>query len=164
MRDKTVCFTEHRVIPALQREGLFLHLKSTILSLMSRGYRFFGAGGAWGFDTLAAMAVLEIRKQYPFIKLILVLPCYSQARYWKDSERKRYEQIKELADKVVYTSFEYTRGCMYRRNRHLVNCSSVCVCYLTKNVGGTAYTVAYAKRQGLEIINMALEGKSGSKR
>ena len=32
---------------------------------------------------------------------------------------------------------------------------SVCVCYLNRESGGTAYTVRYAKRKGLEIINLA---------
>ncbi len=40
-------------------------------------------------------------------------------------------------------------------NRYLVDNSGVCVCYLTRDAGGTAYTVNYAKRQGLEIINLA---------
>ena len=49
----------------------------------------------------------------------------------------------------------YTQGCMHRRNRHLVDHSSVCICYLTGSSGGTAYTVNYARKQGLEIINIA---------
>ncbi len=58
---------------------------------------------------------------------------------------------------MVYTSQEYTKGCMFKRNRHLVDNSSVCICYLTKNNGGTAYTVDYAEKQGLEVINLAFE-------
>ena len=48
-----------------------------------------------------------------------------------------------------------TQGCMYKRNRHLVDHSGICVCYLTKDSGGTAYTVRYARTHGLEIINLA---------
>ncbi len=44
---------------------------------------------------------------------------------------------------------------MFKRNRHLVDHSGVCVCYLTKERGGTAYTAQYAQRQGLEIVNTA---------
>lgn len=44
---------------------------------------------------------------------------------------------------------------MFKRNRHLVDCSSVCVCYLTKPSGGTAYTVKYAASGGLTIVNIA---------
>ena len=66
-----------------------------------------------------------------------------------------YESIKEQADKVVYTSEEYTRGCMHKRNRHLVDNSSVCIAYLTESKGGTAYTVDYAKKHGLTYYNVA---------
>ena len=66
-----------------------------------------------------------------------------------------YERIKAQADKVVYTAQQYTPGCMHRRNRHLVDNSGVCVCYLTKGSGGTAYTVRYAENYGREVINLS---------
>ncbi len=68
---------------------------------------------------------------------------------------EEYERIKSQADKVVYVSQEYTKDCMFKRNRHLVDNSSVCICYKIKDSGGTAYTVSYAKEQGLEVINIA---------
>lgn len=108
-----------------------------------------------GFDTLAAETVLALREKFSQIKLILVLPCKTQADRWNDDDKRRYERIKEQADKVVYTSTEYTKGCMHKRNRHLVDHSSVCVCYLTKDTGGTAYTVQYASAQGLFVVNVA---------
>lgn len=53
--------------------------------------------------------------------------------------------------KVVYTAEHYYRGCMFKRNRHLVDNSSVCICYLTSDHGGTAYTVRYAQSQQLRL-------------
>lgn len=66
-----------------------------------------------------------------------------------------YEDIKRRSDKVVYVSREYTPNCMHRRNRHLVDHSGTCICYLTRDSGGTAYTVDYARREGLHVINIA---------
>ena len=60
----------------------------------------------------------------------------------------------EAADKIVYTSENYYNGCMHKRNRHLVDNSSLCIAYLTKESGGTAYTVNYARQNGLTIINV----------
>ena len=57
----------------------------------------------------------------------------------------------------IDVSRQYTRGCMHERNRHLVDNSSVCVCYLNRESGGTAYTVRYARERGLEIINLAIQ-------
>ena len=116
---------------------------------------YFGAGGALGFDTLAAQIVLSLKETYPTIKLILVLPCLSQSDAWSLEDKSIYENIKGRADKVVYTSRDYTRGCMHKRNRHLVDNSSVCICYLTEKTGGTAYTVDYAKKNGLLVVNTA---------
>ena len=154
-RDKTCCFTGHRKIalgdiPAVRRK-----LKKTLIQCIKRGYLYFGAGGALGFDTIAAQTVLELKKKYPEIKLILVLPCKTQTRGWKEKDVAEYERIMEKADKVKYTSENYSLDCFFRRNRHLVDFSSLCICYLTKNNGGTLYTVNYAEKRGLEIINLA---------
>ena len=108
-----------------------------------------------GFDTLAANVVIKLRSKYPDIKLILVLPCKTQTRGWKQSDIDEYKRIIKDADKVVYTSENYYSGCMHKRNRHLVNNSSLCICYLTEDNGGTFYTVNYAKQNGLSIVNIA---------
>lgn len=154
MKNQTVCFTGHRKIPPEQAGALGRRLKSTLIQLINDGYRYFGAGGALGYDTLAAQTVLELKTQYPDVKLILVLPCLSQTRGWSARDIEIYEDIKNKADKVVYTSQEYTKGCMHKRNRHLVDNSSVCVCYLTESTGGTAYTVDYARKNNLTVINL----------
>ena len=154
MKNQTVCFTGHRKIPPEQVDALTRQLKSTLIQLISDGYRYFGAGGALGYDTLAAQTVLELKTQYPDVKLILVLPCLSQTRGWSARDIEIYEDIENKADKVVYTSQEYTKGCMHKRNRHLVDNSGVCVCYLTESTGGTAYTVDYARKNQLTVINL----------
>lgn len=154
VREQTCCFTGHRELPVWGRKQLAAKLEATITGLIDRGIIFYGAGGARGFDTLAAQTVLKLKPNYPSIKLILVLPCLTQTRCWRPEDIAEYERIKSQADKVVYTAQQYTPGCMHKRNRHLVDHSGVCVCYLTKESGGTAYTVRYAKEKGLEIVNL----------
>lgn len=154
-RIKTCCFTGHRKIPPEKLKDISWRLKATLVQLIENGYLYFGTGGALGFDTLAAQTVLELREQYTHIKLILVLPCETQAWSWKEKDIEIYEDIKRQADKVVYASKEYTRGCMHKRNRHLVDNSSACIAYLTESTGGTAYTVDYATKHGLTVFNIA---------
>lgn len=153
MKEKTCCFTGHRQIPLEYLPALSKKLRDTLICYIEQGYRFFGAGGALGFDTIAAQMVLELKKQYPDIKLILVLPCRDQADRWSSQDIEEYERIKTRADKVVYTSERYFNGCMQKRTRHLVDYSSLCICYLNKMTGGTAYTVNYAAKNKLTIIN-----------
>lgn len=154
-REKTCCFTGHRAIPEAQFHRIEKKLEKTLVKLIEQGVIYYGAGGALGFDTMAAKTVLKLRVRFPQIKLILVLPCKSQADRWSEADKITYQEIMAQADKVVYTSEHYFGGCMHKRNRHLVDASSVCVCYLTEEKGGTAYTVGYAKENGLRVINIA---------
>ena len=68
--------------------------------------------------------------------------------------KKEYADVLSKADRIVYTSASYTKGCMHKRNRHLVDYSGYCVAYLTEKSGGTAYTVDYARENGLRIVNL----------
>ncbi len=130
-------------------------LENEIMNLIHQGVRYFGTGGALGFDTMSALTVLKLKLNFPHIRLILVLPCKDQTKSWSEKDIKIYDRIRRNADKVVYTSDYYHHGCMHRRNRHLIDNSGICVCYLTKPVGGTAYSVDDAKRKRLKIINLA---------
>ena len=155
MKNKTCCFTGHRKIPPLAISELERRLEDTLKEKIEQGYLYFGAGGALGFDTLAAKAVIKLRQSYPDIKLILVLPCENQDAYWSERDKELYRDILQKADKVTYVQKSYTYDCMHKRNRHLVDCSSLCICYLTERTGGTAYTVDYAHKNGLDVINLA---------
>ena len=154
-KDRTCCFTGHRELTLGQYQNIFHKTEAVIEEFIKKGYLYFEIGGALGFDTIAALAVLKLRERYPDIRLFLVLPCLSQAKSWSKEDVEIYESIKHQADEIIYTSQEYTRGCMHKRNRHLVDNSSVCICYLTKKSGGTFYTVNYAKKRGLRIYNIA---------
>lgn len=154
-KEQTACFSGHRKVPARQQAELVLRLNNAVVKLINNGYKYFIAGGALGFDTLAAKTVLNLKTDYPDIRLILALPCQSQTFRWSLGDIEAYETIKNAADKVVYISDSYTKDCMYRRNRYLVDNSSVCICYLTEEGGGTAYTVRYANKNGLLVVNLA---------
>lgn len=154
-REKTVCFTGHREIKE-NYNILFLKVYSVVENLIKNGYLYFGSGGARGFDILASEVVLKLKKKYPNIHLILVLPFinqYEKEKGWSKEEIYKHKNIKKQASKIVYTQKAYSAGCYYKRNRHLVDFSSVCICYMHKMSGGTAYTVWYALSKGLIIIN-----------
>ena len=151
----TVCFTGHRDIAESEKENLKQRLEEEIKNLIHQGVTEFRAGGALGFDTMAELTVLKIKKEFPSIRFVLVLPCWDQPDRWNIYDQKQYAMIRAKADEVIYTSWFYHSGCMQKRNRHLVEGSAFCVCYLTKSRGGTAYTVDYARQKGLRIINLA---------
>lgn len=154
MKNTTCCFTGHREISNEMKIYLNRRLEEEIDNLAARGITNFCTGGALGFDTLAALAVLRKKARNREVKLILVLPCTEQSQSWSKTNQDIYNEILKFADEVIYVSENYTRFCMQQRNRELVNRSSVCVSFLLKKTGGTAYTVNYAEKSGLEIINL----------
>ena len=153
--NRTVCFTGHREIREADK-GLSAHLDYVVETLIRGGFTNFCAGGARGFDALAAESVIRLSKKYPEVKLILFLPFenqYKNERGWTADEIKQYHKIRESADKVIHLQKQYTSGCYYKRNRCLVDVSGICISYQYKNSGGTAYTVNYARRKGRSIYN-----------
>lgn len=154
MQERTVCFTGHRNIERAHMLALPELLKAEIARQAKAGAVHFRAGGAIGFDTLAALCVLEQKKLYPHIKLDLILPCRDQDAEWNESNRQAYRFVLQNADSVSYVRERYSEGCMLERDRRLVEGSDVCVAFLTKSRGGTAYTAAYALKNGLEFVNL----------
>lgn len=152
---KVACFSGHRKLPQDCTE-LQANLEKAIIELIERGVVFFGNGAALGFDQLAASTVLRLKKEYPQIRLVMVLPCppEQQSLKWNDEQKKRYYEMLDRADKVRILSPKYTNSCMLDRNRHMVNNSAYLICYLREQRGGTFYTVGYAERQGLKILRL----------
>ncbi len=154
MNGKICCFTGHRKIEDNEIIRLPSALDATIDGLYERGVREFRAGGAIGFDTLAALKVIAYRKNHPDVRLHLILPCRDQDSRWGNYDKSTYRYILECADSVIYMENEYTPSCMHKRNRALVRGADICVAYLNKADGGSAYTVDLARRSGIEIINL----------
>ena len=150
------CFTGHRFIPEDIKASLVERLRNGVDYLYTHmNIKTFYAGGALGFDSLAAEAVIDSRKVRPDIRLVIVVPCKDQDKKWGIKDKIRYYQIKRAANDVICLSDHYYQGCMHQRNRFLVDHSAACICYLTKDTGGTAYTVGYAQNKGLKIFNLA---------
>ena len=150
-----VCFTGHRSIDTALSPAISCTLNGVLHSLIDHGATDFYAGGALGFDTIAALTVLKLRRICPDIKLHLILPCKVQTKMWSERDKFVYEQILSAADSVEYVQESYTSGCMHERNRRLVDISDVCVAFCEQSGGGTAYTVAYALKNEKELINIA---------
>ena len=151
---QTVCFTGHRDICPEHMLRLPALLESTLCSLIAQGASCFRAGGAMGFDTLAALKVLELREEYPQIALHLYLPCRDQTRGWDEMSRRAYRYVLERADQVRYISENYTPTCMLQRDRALVDGSDLCLAYCTRNRGGTFYTCSYACKTDVTLRNL----------
>ncbi len=151
----TCCFTGHRNIAKEDLPELQRRLELLLRELAAKGVTNFIAGGAIGFDMLAAETVLQLRQELPYLKLRLAIPCEGQDIKWSEKDKERYSALLEQADEVIYTAQEYTAGCMHLRNRYMVDNSAYCIAYLKYSKGGTLYTVNYAIKNKLHICNLA---------
>ena len=142
--EKCCSFTGHRILPSSLYGSIEAAVRSEIKRLYALGVRRFITGGALGFDMLCANAVLSLKKELNGITLTLALPCMGHDAKWSLSEKREFSEILNKADKTVYVSEEYSRYCMFKRNRFMVDSSLYCVSYCTKKMGGSYYTVNYA--------------------
>ena len=154
-RRQTCCILGNRLLPKGQSERITQRLEEMILKLAQMGVTRFFTGGALGFETLAAQAVLSAREKNPDIRFILVLPCRDQSAKWPESAVELYESIKSRADEVIYTSETASRGYILKRNRYMVDESDYCLTYLSKTSGRTAQTIRYAEKTDHVVINIA---------
>ena len=127
-------------------------LTKQIKKLIEDGADEFFSGVARGVDIWAAEAVLELRSDYPDIKLTAVIPCPEQADKWSKEDKERYRNILEACDKTLVTSPRYVKGCMHKRDRALVDMCDVLVAVFDGQKGGTEFTVNYAKSKGRKTI------------
>ncbi len=152
---KICCFTGHRKCTTLSQKEITTKLESKLVELIeNESFTDFRTGGAKGFDSLAAIAVLNLKKKYPNIKLHLLLPCKGQERYFSPIEKKLYYFTLENADSVTYIQERYSEGVMFARNRALVDGADLCIAYLEKLEGGTYQTVNYARKSRVNTINL----------
>lgn len=161
---KTVCcFTGHRppFLPDGGNEnapGMILlrgRLFRTVEEAARNGVSDFYAGGALGFDLLAAETVLELQAFAP-VRLHLALPSRTQAARYAPELRQRYQTALMYAEDVWYASEdENSAAALLCRDRYMVEHADCCIAYLTQPRGGTAYTVRYAEKRGLPVVNLA---------
>jgi uncharacterized phage-like protein YoqJ len=135
-------------------------LRDIVDSLYVSGVRHYICGMARGADTYFCEAVLDMREQLrsggrDVVTVEAAIPCETQARRWPEPDRERYNALVARCDKQTLISREYTPDCMQKRNKYMVDNSSVLVAVFDGKFGGTMSTRAYAAKRGLEIIDVS---------
>ena len=131
-------FTGHR---KLGEDFSARKLKFAIRKLIKRGVHTFYNGMAIGFDLLAAEKLIELKKEYPQVRLVACIPCYHQEKSFSERDKKRYVEILKKADEQILLSERYFRGCMQARDKYMAERADCMIAYCEKETGGAAYTV-----------------------
>ena len=160
----TCCFSGHR--PAKLPWGadendprcfdLKQELAARLQGIYEAGYRHFICGMAAGCDLYFAEAVLALRRRCPEVTLEAAIPCDGQADSWPAPLRLRYEALVADCDEVSLLQHTYTPGCMQRRNRYMVERSSLLLACYDGQPGGTMNTILFARRRGCRVITIEL--------
>lgn len=152
-------FTGHRKLPKNRIDTIKKLLIQKIKYLIEdKGVETFIAGGALGFDTLAARTVTELKEEYPFIKLYLYLPCNDQSRLWSAEDKYEWWMIMTKADGYKYvTDGPYVEGCMQKRNYKMADDAYYGIAYCVLARSGTGMTMHYAEEHGGILDNLADE-------
>lgn len=107
-------------------------------------------GLAQGFDQALAEVAYEMGIPY-----IGAIPCPDQDAPWPPSARRRYQRLVSLAAEVVVVSPVYTRDCMAKRDRWIVDRATYLLALFDGDYeSGTGITVRYAERKRLEVVNL----------
>ena len=163
-RQSACCFTGHRPgkLPWRGDEGdaRCLALKRAIAAAAEaayeEGYRHFLCGMAQGCDLYFCEAVLALRSRRRDVTVEAAIPCPSQAVGWSASQRARHEALVAACDFETLVSQRYTPSCMQRRDRYMVDHASLLIAAFDGSPGGTRYTVEYAMRRGLDIVDLPI--------
>ncbi len=150
------CFTGHREIPANEKEPLSAMLDDALTVLYEEGVRNFFAGGARGFDTLAAERVLALRDGgRGDVRLYLILPYPNSCAGWSPWEIARFHAVLARCDGFRFISEAYRKDVMRDRNFALVAAADLCVAYARRYASGAGQTVRAAERAGIPVMNLA---------
>lgn len=161
-REITCSFTGHRPekLPWRNNEAdprcleLKTQLAQAVENAYDQGIRHFMCGMALGADFYFCDAVLSLREHRNDVTLEACIPCEEQSARWRERDRQRYYALIERCDAETMVQRHYDKGCMLRRNRYMVDRSSMLIAVYNGMLGGTMYTLSYAMKKGLEIVTL----------
>lgn len=160
MIEQTCCFTGHRPkkLPFKSNETdercirLKEILRNEIKKLIAeKGVNKFISGMAIGTDIICTEIVLDMKKEYDIV-LECAIPCRNQNEKWNKKQKERYSNLIHQADIVTCLQEDYTRGCMQKRNKYMVDNSQYVIAVWDGSKSGTFNTLKYARKLKRNIM------------
>ena len=163
MFKKKVCFIGHRHIYNYKeiREKLYNIVEEEI----KNGCKFFTMGTHGEFDEMALSVCRELRKVYANIEIEVVItsfktiePIIDHDPIFGDEKYIPYSDVKT----TMYDIEEehYKRKIVVSNQQMIDNCNTL-ICYVNpiKTYGGAILAYKYAKKKGLQIVNLLAVNK-----
>ena len=119
-------------------------LRQAIEELISQGVDTFCVGNQGQFDSTVYSCLKQLRKEYPHIRVCVVLAYLPTAT-------SKYD---DMAD-TMYPEIEgHPKFAIERRNRWMIDHSEYCICYINHTWGGAYKFAPKAIRCGKIVINL----------
>lgn len=130
-------------------------LQSRIVAYLSRIVKnsevIFYLGNYGAFDFLAETCCLEIKKDYPTVKVIFVTT-YQNDIYLKS--KTRYHNF----DEIIYPEIEQVpkRYAIVSRNKYMIDSADIVITYVNTHIASNSYKMLkYAKSKNKTVVNFA---------
>ncbi len=173
-KQSACCFTGHRPgkLPWRYHEedpqciALKRRIMDAVETAYEEGFRHFLCGMALGCDLYFCECVAVLRAKHSDVTLEAAIPCPTQADSWPEGERERYRALVAACDYETLISAKYTPECMQRRDRYMVDHASLLIAAYDGTAGGTQYTIQYAMRRGIPVVDLPIlvSGKQPERR
>ncbi|MGN0748469.1 MAG: SLOG family protein [Christensenellales bacterium] len=151
-----VCFIGHRNIYENIREKI----KETVENEIKNGCKFFTMGTHGEFDKMALSVCRELRETYKDIKIEVVItsfktiePIIDHDDIFGDEKYTPYEDVETIMYNIEETHYKRQ---IIESNHQMIDTCDTLICYVNKkhNPSGAKLAMNYAKRKGLNIINL----------
>jgi uncharacterized phage-like protein YoqJ len=120
-----------------------------LLFIVRSEFKSSASRGSYACEVTFAYAKVFIKVLY--LTLEAAIPCRSQPNVWKDSLKKRHNEILSQCDKVTLLQENYTSDCMIKRNRYMVDKSDYVAAVWNGKPSGTGNTIEYALKRNKPV-------------
>ncbi len=163
VKEKTIAFTGNRSLTSRngnQGTALKMIICDHLYAMLEREYLENGintmlCGMALGFDTIAALVTVQLKRKYKDIRFIAVVPFAGQEAKFSDKDIKVYQHLLVEADEIITISDTFSNQAYHDRNDFLIEHASKMYAYHNgKPRSGTGSTIRKAHKQGVEVVNL----------
>lgn len=159
---KTISFSGHRPgefdfqLSGDEYDLFTKNIMDIVIEEIESGYTNFMIGGEPGFDIICAEIIRIIKRIFPKIKLIIVLPYndFRNSKHFDENWGYRYDSL--IEDSYVISVTDQTNApssCFHERDKFIIDHSSKHIMY-QKNKSLDSPIIQYAKKIGLSISNI----------
>lgn len=151
------CFIGHRNIydPSVRD-----NLKKVVMNQIAKGCKKFSMGTHGEFDRMALGVCKELKRTYIDIEIEVVITSLNSIKkqlVFDDCFGKEYEEPYKDVNTVMYDIEDtYFKRQITESNHQMIDDCDTLICYVDKKKwrSGAKLALNYAKRKGLEIINL----------